>query len=109
MVIFEQGIDAVGVGVIDRQDACAELFLLRWVGLSVDIVSWRVLASDHHERTLRLRTMTSNLPSAIVSSTMKRPTLEVPPATATTGMICYFEDEIGTMRVLNYSVNWNGP
>jgi hypothetical protein len=38
--------------------------------------------------------MTSKLPSAMVSSTMKRPTLPVPPAIATTGMMNGIEDKI---------------
>lgn len=85
VVGLECVLDGVGVVVVDCYDWNADFLCLHIVGLYSWFSNWH----DEYdgELTLRARTTTLCSPALTMASTMVRPNLPVPPATATMDML----------------------
>ena len=86
LVVLEDLDDGRDGGVVDRQDGGSNFFFERGVGLEVEMVRLYCVCACECvclELTLRERILTWCFPVARIASTMARPTLPVPPATAT--------------------------
>ena len=88
LVRFENRGEGIDVAIIHGKDTSADFLLLGLRGLQqVTVMTGYAISLEHGSRTSRAKTTVVCFPSETKASTMARPSLPVPPATAITDML----------------------